>query len=234
MSDTFELFQQGRDHLRRGMAAQATVSLEKAKAREPEKASIREALGIAYFRIHRYSEAESEFRKVLELAPVDDYAHYALGRASRSRAGLPRRTATTSSRAPSAPDGRHTRPGFEIWSDQAEDGRRTPPEMRRAFTVVPLLVVASLTAGCHSSGGKSGHPALGSRFRCHRAPRPALSQTSSHRPRGEPRASFRTALGPGAASSPRVAPPRASGSRASAQCARASEGAATPARPSSS
>jgi Flp pilus assembly protein TadD len=80
MSETFDLFQQGRDHLRRGMAAQATVALEKAKAREPEKASIREALGIAYFRIHRYAEAESEFRKMLELAPVDDYAHYALGR----------------------------------------------------------------------------------------------------------------------------------------------------------
>jgi len=80
MSDTYNLFQQGRNHLREGMAAQATVSLEKAKRREPEKASIREALGIAYFRIHRYEEAESEFRKMLELAPVDDYAHYALGR----------------------------------------------------------------------------------------------------------------------------------------------------------
>ena len=80
MSETFDLFQQGRAHLREGMAAQATVALEKAKAREPEKASIREALGIAYFRIHRYAEAESEFRKMLELAPVDDYAHYALGR----------------------------------------------------------------------------------------------------------------------------------------------------------
>jgi Flp pilus assembly protein TadD len=80
MSDTFDLFQQGRSHLRKGMPAQATVALEKAKAREPEKASIREALGIAYFRIRRYREAESEFRKVLELAPVDDYAHYALGR----------------------------------------------------------------------------------------------------------------------------------------------------------
>ena len=80
MSETFDLFQQGRAHLRKGRAAQATVALEKAKAREPEKASIREALGIAYFRIHRYAEAESEFRKMLELAPVDDYAHYALGR----------------------------------------------------------------------------------------------------------------------------------------------------------
>src|SRR5947207_14985848 len=77
---TYSLFQQGRAHLKKGMAAQATVGLEKAKAREPDKASIREALGIAYFRIHRSAEAESEFRKVLELAPVDDYAHYALGR----------------------------------------------------------------------------------------------------------------------------------------------------------
>ena len=80
MSETFDLFQQGRQHLERGRAAQATVALEKAKRREPEKASIREALGIAYFRIHRYEEAASEFRKMLELAPVDDYAHYALGR----------------------------------------------------------------------------------------------------------------------------------------------------------
>jgi Flp pilus assembly protein TadD len=80
MSETFDLFQQGRAHLKKGRAAQATVALEKAKRREPEKASIREALGIAYFRIHRYEEAASEFRKVLELAPVDDYAHYALGR----------------------------------------------------------------------------------------------------------------------------------------------------------
>ena len=51
---TYSLFQQGREHLKKGMAAQATVPLEKAKKREPDKASIREALGIAYFRIHRY------------------------------------------------------------------------------------------------------------------------------------------------------------------------------------
>ena len=63
------------------MAAQATVALEKAKKLEPDKASIREALGIAYFRIQRWKEAEAEFRAVLELSPTDDYAHYALGRA---------------------------------------------------------------------------------------------------------------------------------------------------------
>jgi Flp pilus assembly protein TadD len=80
VSETYDLFQQGRRHLRKGMAAQATVPLEKAKRLEPGKASIREALGIAYFRIQRFAEAEVEFRAVLELAPADDYAHYALGR----------------------------------------------------------------------------------------------------------------------------------------------------------
>ena len=77
---TYSLFQRGRRQLRAGMAAQATVSLEKAKRREPDKASIREALGIAYFRLRRWSEAEAEFRELLEISPVNDYAHYALGR----------------------------------------------------------------------------------------------------------------------------------------------------------
>ncbi len=77
---TYSLFQQGKAHLQRGMPAQATVALEKAKKREPNKASIREALGIAYFRIRRWDAAEAEFRKLLDLSPVNDYAHYALGR----------------------------------------------------------------------------------------------------------------------------------------------------------
>src|SRR5439155_27566 len=81
MSETYDLYQQGRDHLKQGRAAQATVALEKAKRREPEKASIREALGIAYLRIQRYEEAEQEFRVLLELSPADHYAHYGLGRA---------------------------------------------------------------------------------------------------------------------------------------------------------
>ena len=81
MSEVYDYFQQGRRHLRKGMAAQATVPLEKAKRREPNKASIRESLGIAYFRIGRWKEAEAEFRVLVELAPADDWAHYALGRA---------------------------------------------------------------------------------------------------------------------------------------------------------
>jgi Flp pilus assembly protein TadD len=80
MTDTYNLFQTGRTHLAEGRAAEATLALEKAKSREPDKASIREALGIAYFRTRRWADAESEFRVMLELSPTDDYAHYALGR----------------------------------------------------------------------------------------------------------------------------------------------------------
>jgi Flp pilus assembly protein TadD len=80
VTDAYDHFQQGRGLLDDGMPAQATVPLEKAKKLEPDKASIREALGIAYFRIQRWQEAEAEFRAVLDLNPADDYAHYALGR----------------------------------------------------------------------------------------------------------------------------------------------------------
>ncbi len=80
MSEAYDLYQEGRARLREGMAAQATVALERAKRLEPEKASIREALGIAYYRITRWEAAEAEFRKVIELSPVDAYAHFALGR----------------------------------------------------------------------------------------------------------------------------------------------------------
>ena len=81
MSDAYDSFQEGRRRLKKGMAAQATVPLERAKRLEPDKASIREALGIAYFRLQRWADAEAEFRAMLEISPTDHYAHYALGRA---------------------------------------------------------------------------------------------------------------------------------------------------------
>jgi Flp pilus assembly protein TadD len=86
---TYDLFQKGRDQMAAGMNAQATVALEKAKKREPHKASIREALGIAYFRIHRFAEAEREFRAIIESQPIEHYAHFALGRCLEKQ-GKPR------------------------------------------------------------------------------------------------------------------------------------------------
>jgi Flp pilus assembly protein TadD len=111
---TYDLFQRGRVHLKQGMAAQATVSLEKAKKREPRKASIREALGIAYFRLRRYAEAEAEFRAILELSPADDYAHYALGRCLEKRGAA----AEANGHYKLA---RSLRPGNERYSERVRD-----------------------------------------------------------------------------------------------------------------
>ena len=100
MSEVYDYFRQGQARLRQGMAAQATVPLEKAKRRAPDKASIREALGIAYFRLKRWQDAEREFRTIAEeLDPTDDYAHYALGRALEKQGRSAEANGTTSWRA---------------------------------------------------------------------------------------------------------------------------------------
>jgi tetratricopeptide (TPR) repeat protein len=78
--DAYALFQRGLSLLEECHWAQAAVSLEKAKRLEPDKTSIREALGRAYFRSGRYRRAASEFSAVVERSPANDYAHFCLGR----------------------------------------------------------------------------------------------------------------------------------------------------------
>jgi tetratricopeptide (TPR) repeat protein len=107
--ETYDLFQKGRENLRGGMPAQATVSLEKAKRREPQSRSIREALGIAYFRLRRWEEAEAEFRALVELAPSDEFGHYALARAllkqGKRKEATPHVKLARSLRPRNSPDG---------------------------------------------------------------------------------------------------------------------------------
>ena len=78
--DAYALFQRGLSLLADSHWAQAAVSLEKAKRLEPDKTSIREALGRAYFRSGRYRRAATEFSAVVERSPANDYAHFCLGR----------------------------------------------------------------------------------------------------------------------------------------------------------
>jgi tetratricopeptide (TPR) repeat protein len=78
--DAYALFQRGLSLLAESHWAQAAVSLEKAKRLEPDKTSIREALGRAYFRSGRYRHAATEFSAVVEQSPANDYAHFCLGR----------------------------------------------------------------------------------------------------------------------------------------------------------
>ncbi len=82
MSDAYALFRKARSASAPAWPPRRPCRSRRRSGSSPDKASIREALGIAYFRLARWEEAEREFRTIVEeLSPTDDYAHYALGRA---------------------------------------------------------------------------------------------------------------------------------------------------------
>jgi Flp pilus assembly protein TadD len=76
----YDLFKRGSALLEAGDFSAAAIPLERARALEPDKSSIREALGRAYFRSGRYADAREEFAAVVERYPVNDFAHFCLGR----------------------------------------------------------------------------------------------------------------------------------------------------------
>jgi tetratricopeptide (TPR) repeat protein len=78
---TFTLYRRGIELLEERDFEQAAVPLEQAARQAPEKASVREALGRAYFRSGRFAAAAAEFEAVVEAHQVNDYAHFCLGRA---------------------------------------------------------------------------------------------------------------------------------------------------------
>ncbi len=80
MDDVYELFRRGSELLEAGHNHQATVPLRRARDLEPDKTSIREALGRALFHTQRYEEAAAEFAAVVRQAPTNDYALFCLGR----------------------------------------------------------------------------------------------------------------------------------------------------------
>ena len=79
--DTYTLYRQGVELLEDGSFGEATVPLAEVARRNPEKTSVREALGRAYFRNRQFAEAATEFEAVVESHPVNDFAHFCLGRA---------------------------------------------------------------------------------------------------------------------------------------------------------
>jgi Flp pilus assembly protein TadD len=87
---TYTLYRRGIELLEDGDFEHATTPLAEAARRAPEKTSVREALGRAYFRSGRFAPAAAEFEAVVESHPVNDYAHFCLGRAL-SKTGEKRR-----------------------------------------------------------------------------------------------------------------------------------------------
>jgi uncharacterized protein HemY len=77
----YSLYRRGVELLEDGAFAEAAIPLKEAARRAPEKSSVREALGRALFRSRHYAEAATEFEAVVETHPVNDYAHFCLGRA---------------------------------------------------------------------------------------------------------------------------------------------------------
>ena len=80
MDNVYELFRNGTRLLEDGDYHAAAVPLSRARDLEPDKTSIREALGRAFFGSARYREAAAEFEAVVEHAPTNDYALFCLGR----------------------------------------------------------------------------------------------------------------------------------------------------------
>jgi TolA-binding protein len=78
---TYTLYRRGIELLEDGDFEDAAAPLAEAARRAPEKTSVREALGRAYYRAGRYAKAAAEFEAVVETHHVNDFAHFCLGRA---------------------------------------------------------------------------------------------------------------------------------------------------------
>lgn len=79
IQSAYEAYQEGSRLLDSASAHAAVVALERARALEPDKGSIRETLGRAYFHTGRFGAAGAEFARAVELDPVNDYALFGLG-----------------------------------------------------------------------------------------------------------------------------------------------------------
>jgi Flp pilus assembly protein TadD len=76
----YDLYRRGSSLLDAGDHHAAIVPLSQARDAEPEKTSIREALGRALFYAQRYQQAADEFQAVVDRAPTNDFALFCLGR----------------------------------------------------------------------------------------------------------------------------------------------------------
>src|SRR3954467_11403877 len=115
----YDLFQRGTALLEAKDFNAAQIPLEQARDLEPDKSSIREALGRAYWHSGRYAEARAEFAAVVERYPVNDFAHFGLGRSLEKTGRLreaKRHLALATSLRPDRADYRHYRARLEAAS----------------------------------------------------------------------------------------------------------------------
>lgn len=75
----YELLQRGHQLLKARHFAQAATVLERADREEPDKGSILEALGRAYYNSGQHERSRETFARLLDIDPSAHYAHFALG-----------------------------------------------------------------------------------------------------------------------------------------------------------
>lgn len=78
--NAYRLLQEARWFLGKRQPGRAASLLERAKALEPRRGSILEALGTAYYNSGRPEMAIREFEEALEVDPTNHFARYGLGR----------------------------------------------------------------------------------------------------------------------------------------------------------
>lgn len=84
--EVYDWYVRGLSLIESGNAEAAAELLAHARSREPESASLLEALARATFDARRYAEAHRLFALLVETTPVNDYARFGLG-LSRMRVG---------------------------------------------------------------------------------------------------------------------------------------------------
>jgi predicted Zn-dependent protease len=80
MESVYDLYRRGCELLNHGDHQAAIIPLSRARDLEPDKTSIREALGRALFHARCYESAAMEFKAIATRAPTNDYALFCLGR----------------------------------------------------------------------------------------------------------------------------------------------------------
>jgi len=115
--DAYDLFRSGTALLEGGDHHAAVLPLQRARNLEPDKASVREALGRALFHTQRYGEAAEEFAAVTAVEPTNDYALFCLGRClqqlGRPADALPPLTQAAALRP--------ERPDYRVYRDRARE-----------------------------------------------------------------------------------------------------------------
>lgn len=78
--NAYDLLQEAMVLLQERHPSLAVTLLERAKALEPRRGSILEALGLAYYNSGNHDHAMREFEEALEVDPTNHYARYCLSR----------------------------------------------------------------------------------------------------------------------------------------------------------